>query len=64
MTLREEDLLRTWLSEVDYPCDRAELLRAAAAHGTDDAALGHLGCLPERSYPEFGAVTSALAEVE
>jgi hypothetical protein len=64
MTLPDEDRLRTWLSEVDYPCDRAELLRQAAAHGADDGTLGHLGCLPERSYPGFGAVAHALAEVE
>lgn len=62
MTLPEENSLRTLLSEVDYPCDRAELLRQAAAHGADDGTLGHLGCLPERSYTGFDAVTGALAE--
>ncbi|GAB3006669.1 DUF2795 domain-containing protein [Amycolatopsis acidiphila] len=62
MTLPEEDRLRTLLSEVDYPCDRAELLRQAAAHGADDGTLGHLGCLPERSYAGFDAVNSALTE--
>lgn len=62
MTEPDEETLRTLLSEVDYPCDRAELLRQAAAHGADDTALGRLGCLPERSYAGIGAVTSALAE--
>lgn len=62
MTTPDHERLRELLSEVDYPCDRAELLRQAAAHGADDAVLGHLGCLPERSYAGFSAVTEALAQ--
>ncbi|GHF82455.1 hypothetical protein FHX82_004669 [Amycolatopsis bartoniae] len=62
MTLPEEDRLRTLLSEVDFPCDRAELLRKAAANGADDATLGHLGCLPDDSYPNLDAVAHALTE--
>lgn len=62
MTKPDDDRLRTLLSEVDYPCDRAELLRQAAANGADDEVLGHLGCLPQRSYAGFGAVTEALSE--
>ncbi|GAA5155657.1 MULTISPECIES: DUF2795 domain-containing protein [Amycolatopsis] len=62
MTLPEEDRLRTLLSDVDFPCDRAELLRQAAAQGADDGTLGHLGGLPDRTYRDLGAVTSALTE--
>jgi hypothetical protein len=63
MTTPDDERLRELLSEVEYPCDRAELLRQAAAHGADDGVLGHLGCLPERDYDGFGAVTEALTHV-
>ncbi|WP_329063648.1 DUF2795 domain-containing protein [Amycolatopsis sp. NBC_01480] len=42
--------VREYLTEVRYPCDRAELLRAAAAGGAGDQLLGRLGTLPERDY--------------
>ncbi|HKS48619.1 MAG TPA: DUF2795 domain-containing protein [Amycolatopsis sp.] len=51
-----EDRLRTLLSDLDFPCGRADLLRHAAACGADDDILGHLGALPEGSYAGIDAV--------
>ncbi|TVT28583.1 DUF2795 domain-containing protein [Amycolatopsis cynarae] len=62
MHVPEEDRLRPVLSDVDYPCGRAELVHQAAAHGADDDILGHLAGLPEGDYTCFEAVTGALAE--
>jgi len=62
MNMPSDDRLRAVLSDVDYPCDRAELLRQAAAHGADDTTLGHLSCLPDGSYAGYHEVTSALAQ--
>jgi uncharacterized protein DUF2795 len=46
-----EDWLRTVLSDMDFPCDRAELLYHAASCGADDDVLGHLAALPDGRYP-------------
>lgn len=46
-----DDRLRALLSDVSFPCGRAELLRHAAAGGADDDVLGHLAALPEHRYP-------------
>lgn len=62
MNMPEPDRLRALLSDVDYPCDRAELLRQAAAHGADDSILGHLSCLPDERYAEYQAVVDALSQ--
>ncbi|HET6503166.1 MAG TPA: DUF2795 domain-containing protein [Amycolatopsis sp.] len=51
-----EDRLRTLLSDVDFPSDRAGLLRQAAARGADYDLLGHLAALPEGSYSSPDAV--------
>jgi hypothetical protein len=51
-----EDPLRTVLSDMDFPSDRAGLLRQAAACGADDDLLGHLAALPEGSYSGPDAV--------
>lgn len=58
----EYERLRALLSDVDFPCDRAELLRQAAAHGADDSTLGHLSCLPDEHYAGYEAVVAALAQ--
>jgi Protein of unknown function (DUF2795) len=62
MHMPKQDRLRALLSDVDYPCGRAELIRQAAAHGADDEVLGHLGALPDRDYAAFEAVISEFAE--
>lgn len=52
-----QDRLHTLLSDVDFPCDRTELLRHAAAHGADDDdVLGHLAALPQDGYPGLDTV--------
>ena len=45
-----DDRLRTLLSDLEFPCGRAELLRHAAAGGADDDLLGHLAALPDDSF--------------
>ncbi|HVW44487.1 MAG TPA: DUF2795 domain-containing protein [Amycolatopsis sp.] len=62
MNAPSDDRLSPLLSDVDFPCDRAELLRQAAAHGADDTTLGHLSCLPDDSYADYAAVARALAQ--
>ncbi|MDQ0380096.1 DUF2795 domain-containing protein [Amycolatopsis thermophila] len=63
MTTPDPDRLRALLSEVDFPCDRAELIRQATAHGADDSTLGHLGAIPDTTYPDLDAVTGACSEI-
>lgn len=48
--------MRVLLSGVDFPCDRVELLRHAAACGADDDVLGHLAALPWTRYASLDAV--------
>ncbi|MGW4488352.1 DUF2795 domain-containing protein [Amycolatopsis sp. NPDC004368] len=47
---------RDYLTEVEYPCGRDELLRRAAAQGAGDQVIGHLGKLPEQEYADADAV--------
>ncbi|MFD2470391.1 DUF2795 domain-containing protein [Amycolatopsis silviterrae] len=49
-----------YLTEVEYPCERGELLRRAAAKGAGDDVIGHLGKLPERRYENVDAVRRLL----
>lgn len=42
------DRIRHYLQDAEYPCDRVELVRYAAARGADEDLLGHLGSLPEQ----------------
>lgn len=51
-----DDRLRAFLSGMEFPCDRAALLRHAAASGAGDDILGHLGTVPERDYPGIDEV--------
>ncbi|MBB4684197.1 DUF2795 domain-containing protein [Amycolatopsis jiangsuensis] len=53
-----------YLTEVRYPCDRAELLRRATAGGADDAVLGRLGTLPEQEYDSSDTVHRLLGQPE
>ena len=48
--------VREYLSDVEYPCERDELLRRAAAQGAGEDVLGHLGKLPEQHYDNADAV--------
>ncbi|WP_410663987.1 DUF2795 domain-containing protein [Amycolatopsis sp. lyj-84] len=55
---------RPYLTEVDYPCGRDELLRAAAAAGAGDDVLGPLGALPASDYADGDGVWDALGTHE
>jgi len=63
MTTPDPERLRAFLSDVDFPCGRAELIRQATAHGADDSTLGHLGAIPDSTYADLDAVTSACGEI-
>ncbi|NIH79484.1 DUF2795 domain-containing protein [Amycolatopsis viridis] len=63
MTIPDPDRLHALLSDVDFPCGRAELIRRATANGADDSVLGHLGAIPDSTYPDLDAVTSACSEI-
>jgi hypothetical protein len=52
--------VRDYLTEVEYPCGRDELLRRAAARGAGDQIIGHLGTLPEQEYADADAVHQVL----
>ncbi|MDT7797103.1 MAG: hypothetical protein QOI78_536 [Actinomycetota bacterium] len=52
--------VREYLADVEYPCERGELLRRAAAHGAGEDVLGHLGKLPEQRYADAEAVRRLL----
>ncbi|GLY42958.1 hypothetical protein Amsp01_089810 [Amycolatopsis sp. NBRC 101858] len=54
--------VREYLSEVEYPCERGELLRSATAHGAGEDVLGHLGKLPEQRYENADAVHRLLGD--
>ncbi|GAB3584623.1 hypothetical protein GCM10027445_61060 [Amycolatopsis endophytica] len=63
MTTPDPDRLRALLSEVDFPCERSELIRQATAHGADDSVLGHLGAIPDSTYRDLDSVTTACGEI-
>ncbi|GAA3524406.1 hypothetical protein GCM10022222_03650 [Amycolatopsis ultiminotia] len=56
--------IHEYLTEVRYPCDRAEILRRATARGADDAVLGRLGTLPEQEYDSLDTVHDLLGRAE
>ncbi|QWF82689.1 DUF2795 domain-containing protein [Amycolatopsis sp. CA-230715] len=51
-----------FLTDVEYPCRRDEILRRAAANGAGDNVLGRLSTLPERDYDCLDTVHSELSE--
>lgn len=53
---------RDFLTDVDYPCGRGEILRRAAANGAGDTVLGRLSTLPERDYDCLDTVRGELDE--
>ncbi|MDT7799655.1 MAG: hypothetical protein QOI78_3088 [Actinomycetota bacterium] len=54
--------VRQYLSDVEYPCERGELLRCAAAQGAGEDVIGHLGKLPEQRYENAEAVHDLLGD--
>lgn len=53
--------IQKFLSGVDYPADKADLLQAAEENGADDAVLSMLQCLPEQSYDGPTAVSEEIS---
>ncbi|MEV7042892.1 DUF2795 domain-containing protein [Amycolatopsis sp. NPDC051061] len=62
MPAPDRSSLEQHLAETEYPCDRAELLRCAAAAGGGDSVLGSLGGLPHGDrYDDFDSVWEAVS---
>jgi hypothetical protein len=52
--------LQTYLSGIDYPCDRAGLVSAARNNGADAEVIGTLEGLPNRTFDGPSAVSRAI----
>ena len=55
--------VQRYLSGVDYPVNRDELVAHARDHGADDAVLEGLSKLPDRSFDGPNAVSEEFAKV-
>lgn len=54
--------MQKFLSGVDYPVRRDDLVAHAESKGADDAVLEHLRRIPDRTYDGPNAVSQAFAE--
>ncbi|MBF6135170.1 DUF2795 domain-containing protein [Nocardia otitidiscaviarum] len=52
--------LQKYLSGVDYPCDRDELVQAARNNGADTDVLDALRGMPDRTFNGPNAVSEAV----
>ncbi|WP_019813462.1 DUF2795 domain-containing protein [Saccharomonospora saliphila] len=50
--------MQKYLSGVDYPCSRDDLVRHARDQGADDEVLDHLRNIPDRTYDGPNAVSA------
>lgn len=53
--------MQKYLSGVDYPCDKDQLVEHARSQGADDAVLSGLEQIPDRTYDGPNAVSEAFA---
>ncbi|SFQ03975.1 Protein of unknown function [Amycolatopsis arida] len=53
--------MQKFLSGVDYPCGKDDLVRHARGQGADDQVLRRLEELPDRTYDGPNAVSEAYA---
>ena len=53
--------MQKFLSGVDYPARRDDLVKLAQEAGADDAVLDHLKALPDREYDGPNAVSKEFA---
>lgn len=54
--------MQRFLSGVDYPANRDELVERARSNGADDAVLSGLQALPDRSFDGPNAVSQAYSK--
>ncbi|WP_024874160.1 DUF2795 domain-containing protein [Saccharomonospora piscinae] len=54
--------LQSFLSGVDYPCSRDDLVRHARDQGADDDLLRHLEAIPDRTYDGPNAVSAEFSQ--
>jgi hypothetical protein len=54
--------MQKYLSGVDYPCNRDQLVKHAQEHGADEEVVGHLRSLPDRTYDGPNAVSAEYAK--
>jgi hypothetical protein len=54
--------MQKYLSGVDYPCDRDELVAHARSHGADDQVLQGLEAMPNRTFDGPNAVSEEYAK--
>lgn len=53
--------MQKFLSGVDYPCSRDELVEHARSQGADDAVLQGLEAMPDRTFDGPNAVSQAFS---
>ena len=53
--------VQKFLSGVDYPADKSQLIEHARAQGADEDSMRALEGIPDRSYDGPNAVSSAVA---
>jgi hypothetical protein len=53
--------MQKYLSGVDYPASRDDLVEHARSKGADDAVLDHLRSMPDRSFDGPNAVSQSFA---
>lgn len=53
--------MQKFLSGVDYPASRDDLVRHAQSQGADQAVLEHLRSMPDRSFDGPNAVSRSFA---
>jgi len=54
--------MQKYLSGVDYPCSRDELVEHAKSQAADDAVLRGLGAMPDRTFDGPNAVSKEFAK--
>lgn len=55
--------MQKYLSGVDYPAHRGDLLEQARQHGADSQVLDALGRIPDQRYDGPSAVSKAVADL-
>ncbi len=56
--------VQKFLSGIDYPCSKDDLIKTARQHGADDNVINTLQKLPNKSYDAPTEVTKQLGKIE
>ncbi|GAA4295936.1 DUF2795 domain-containing protein [Actinokineospora soli] len=56
--------MQKYLSGVDYPCSKSDLVEHARANGADDEVLSGLEAIPDRDYNGPNAVSAAFTSAD